>query len=92
MISDNVRLCNGLLAEDRRLAAIAGVPIGKLTTYSFKIAATRYYTVYEDGREVWNGAATCAADAKHKYLAGVLDFESETFEETVEPDDGPEVF
>ena len=91
MISENARLCNGLLTLARRLAKEQGLELGSFSSYRGSNSNAGYwFDVYEkkgDGPslQVWTGRASCAADAKQKYIMTLIDPETE------DPDPDPEV-
>lgn len=77
--SENVRFCEGLLRSYKAEAKEKGIELGKLTVYrEMKGHGYHYYNVYEDGPWAgdWADWATCAADAKVKYIrARIADVE-----------------
>lgn len=65
--------CNGCLTAVRKDCREKRIHIGKLSTIRFKAGNNTQYEIWQDSQNRGWITAHCAADAKFKFLCGLLE-------------------
>ena len=65
--------CNACFSAAKSDCRDSGIHIGKLSTYRHKSGNNTQYEIWQDSQNKGWISAHCAADAKFKFLIGLLD-------------------